>query len=276
MSIVTTLLFTYHYSNNLVCRNVNHSDLSNTRIFGISSDNFSFTHPNLPYQFDLEKGTHFGRWKTTWNKGSENMSFRVFFCWRRTFFASTTWTPTSYEWSYNPYKWPKTNGLFLGLKISTYNSGLGRRWGPCQVPPLKTPPVIIRKTWRSTTQPEPTFDPLERPIKFEVPTKNHCLKAGGSVDEFCWKLLAKNCWTFWKIHRRVSTRFFTGEIPKIPLNLLKNGRFQKHVNLHFVSVWLVLVHVGESLSFVWALRIWNPMEIPRTLTSCHGLFSKVM
>ena len=114
-TIVTTLSFTYHYSNNLVCRNVNHSDLSNTGIFGISSDNFNFTHPNLPYQFDLEKGTHFGRWKTTWNKGSENMSFRVFFGWRRTFFASTRWSPTSYEWHYSPCKWPY-KWFFLGLK----------------------------------------------------------------------------------------------------------------------------------------------------------------
>ena len=54
----------------------------------------------------------------------------------------------------------------------------------------------------------------------------------------------------------------------------KRPFFQKHVNFHFATVRLVLVYVGESLSFVWALRIWNPMEIRRTLTSCHGLFSK--
>ena len=160
--------------------------------FGISSDNFNFTHPNLPYQFDLEKGTHFGRWKTTWNKGSENMSvFQSLFCWRRTFFASTTWTPTSYEWHYSPCKWPY-KWVFLGLKyplITLVWAGLGvhvrfHHW--------KHPPVIIRKTWRSTRkQPERCQRGETQQIRG---ANKKSLFEGRWIrgDLFCWQLAGKN------------------------------------------------------------------------------------
>lgn len=115
---------------------------------------------------------------------------------------------------------------------------------------------------------------VERPNKFEVPTKNHCLKAGGSV-EICF---VENCfpkirWTDWQIRRRVNTGYIPEKYPRFHIESFeKRPFFQKHVNLHFVTVRLVLVYVGESLLFRLGPRIWNAMEIQRTLTSCRMVF----
>lgn len=232
-TIVTTLSFTYHYSNNLVCRIVNHSDLSNTGIFGISSDNFNFTHRKPPLSIWPWKRDIF--WKVENYQRVREYVFQGLFCWRRTFFASTTWTPTSYEWHYSPCKWPY-KWVFLGLRISTYNSGLGPPWGlrfhhhwkhplcPRSNSSIKEDMEKYKETaWAMPTWRDPTNSRCQQKITVE-----RWIRGDLFVQNCC-----KNSLNFGSPIRRVNTRFFTGEIPKIPLNLLKNGRVSKTCELPF-------------------------------------------